>query len=43
VIPGSRSVEELQRNLELFRTPIPAALWRDLKSAGLMRPDAPTP
>jgi D-threo-aldose 1-dehydrogenase len=43
VIPGSRSVEELSRNLELFRRPIPTALWRDLKSAGLMRQDAPTP
>ena len=43
VIPGSRNVDELKRNLDLFRTRIPAALWRDLKSAGLMRPDAPTP
>jgi len=43
VIPGSRSVAELKRNLDLFRTPIPKALWSDLKSAGLMRADAPTP
>jgi D-threo-aldose 1-dehydrogenase len=43
VIPGSRSVEELKRNLDLFRTPIPNGFWRDLKSAGLMRADAPTP
>jgi D-threo-aldose 1-dehydrogenase len=43
VIPGSRSVDELRRNLDLFRTPIPKALWSDLKTAGLMRPDAPTP
>jgi D-threo-aldose 1-dehydrogenase len=37
VIPGSRSTDELKRNLDLFRTPIPKALWSDLKSAGLMR------
>ena len=43
VIPGSRSTDELKRNLDLFRTPIPKALWSDLKSAGLMRADAPTP
>ena len=43
VIPGSRSTDELKRNLDLFRTPIPKALWSDLKSAGLMRQDAPTP
>jgi len=41
VIPGSRSVEELKRNLDLFRHPIPTSLWSDLKSAGLMRADAP--
>jgi D-threo-aldose 1-dehydrogenase len=43
VIPGSRSVEELKRNLDLFRFKIPTSLWSDLKSAGLMRSDAPTP
>jgi D-threo-aldose 1-dehydrogenase len=43
VIPGSRNVDELKRNLDLFRFKIPAALWSDLKTAGLMRQDAPTP
>jgi len=43
VIPGSRSVDELKRNLDLFRFKIPASLWSDLKTAGLMRQDAPTP
>ena len=43
VIPGSRNTDELKRNLDLFRTPIPKTLWSDLKSAGLMRQDAPTP
>lgn len=42
VIPGARNDRELGGNLEFFSTPIPPALWRDLKSAGLLRPDAPT-
>ena len=42
VIPGARNDRELGGNLEFFATPIPPALWRDLKSAGLLRPDAPT-
>lgn len=43
VIPGMARREELAANLELLGTSIPAALWSDLKSAGLIRPDAPTP
>ncbi|MBI1774774.1 MAG: aldo/keto reductase [Proteobacteria bacterium] len=43
VIPGARSPEEVKANLALMRRPIPDALWRDLKSAGLVRRDAPTP
>ena len=31
VIPGSRSIPELQRTLELYRAPIPVALWDELK------------
>jgi D-threo-aldose 1-dehydrogenase len=33
----------LQQNLEWLRHPIPAALWEDLKRAGLLREDAPVP
>jgi len=43
VIPGARSAEEMQRNVETFATDIPDALWVDLKQAGLIREDAPTP
>lgn len=43
VIPGSRSVEELRRNLGNMAVAIPDGLWRDLKSAGFLREDAPTP
>ena len=43
VIPGARAPSEIEQNLGLLRVPVPAALWRDLKTAGLVRPDAPTP
>jgi D-threo-aldose 1-dehydrogenase len=43
VIPGARSPEEVRQNLTLLRVPIPTALWADLRSAGLLRADAPTP
>jgi D-threo-aldose 1-dehydrogenase len=43
IIPGPRSVAELEANLRLLRYPIPAALWADLRHAKLLHPDAPTP
>jgi D-threo-aldose 1-dehydrogenase len=43
IIPGPRSVAEFAANLELLRRPIPTALWADLRRAGLLHPDAPTP
>jgi D-threo-aldose 1-dehydrogenase len=41
VIPGGQGVAEMEGNLAAARAVIPAALWADLKSQGLMRPDAP--
>ena len=43
VIPGGQKASEVRRNAEMLQTKIPGALWRDLKSKGLMRADAPTP
>ena len=43
VIPGPRNTAELDANLDLFRFPIPAALWQELRSEGLIHPAAPTP
>lgn len=43
VIPGARSVEELQQNLDYMRQPIPASLWSDLKREDLVDPAAPLP
>jgi D-threo-aldose 1-dehydrogenase len=43
VVPGAVSAAEVQANAALMARVIPAALWRDLRSAGLIRPDAPLP
>ncbi|MGI9435030.1 MAG: aldo/keto reductase [Geminicoccaceae bacterium] len=39
---GTRTVEQLQQNLEWFSYPITAEFWADLKAKGLLREDAPT-
>lgn len=41
VIPGGQGVAEMESNLQAVAATIPAALWQDLKSEGLMREDAP--
>ena len=43
VIPGTSSAAELNENLRMLNTPIAKDFWRDLKSAGLMDAQAPTP
>lgn len=43
VIPGAAIPEEVALNIETLGAEIPAALWTDLKAAGLMRADAPEP
>lgn len=43
VIPGAQTPQEVYRNAEIIGTRIPSALWSDLKSEGLLRPDAPIP
>ncbi len=43
VIPGARSAAHVQRNVEVFRQPIPSDLWAELKHEGLVRADAPVP
>ena len=40
---GARSPQQIERNVDLHRRTIPADLWRELKDAGLLRHDAPTP
>lgn len=43
VIPGARSAAHVQRNVEVFRHPIPTDVWAELKHEGLLRQDAPVP
>jgi D-threo-aldose 1-dehydrogenase len=43
VIPGPRSPTELAQILEWYETPIPTALWHDLRAAGLLHPEAAIP
>ncbi|WP_281857969.1 aldo/keto reductase [Litoreibacter halocynthiae] len=43
VIPGASNPAEVRQNVKIFETPIPSALWSDLKSHGLIRQDAPVP
>jgi D-threo-aldose 1-dehydrogenase len=40
---GCRTATEVHTNAALSRVEIPPAIWPDLKSAGLLREDAPTP
>jgi D-threo-aldose 1-dehydrogenase len=43
IIPGPRSAAEFIANLALINHKIPAALWAELRSAGLLHAAAPTP
>ncbi|WP_170785550.1 aldo/keto reductase [Ruegeria lacuscaerulensis] len=43
VVPGAVSAREVQANVALLDREIPAGLWSDLRSEGLIRPDAPLP
>ena len=43
VIPGARSLAEVEENAKMVEHPIPTALWADLKEAGLIDAAAPIP
>jgi D-threo-aldose 1-dehydrogenase len=43
VVLGAVSPDEVRRNVGAFARPVPAALWRDLRSERLLRDDAPVP
>lgn len=43
VIPGLASAAEVEETLARLAAPVPPALWSDLKSEGLLHPDAPVP
>jgi D-threo-aldose 1-dehydrogenase len=43
VLPGIRTIDELEKNLVWLDLPIPDELWAELKHEGLLRDGAPTP
>jgi D-threo-aldose 1-dehydrogenase len=43
IIPGAISPDQVRQNVDSCRRSIPASLWSDLKSQGLISGDAPTP
>lgn len=43
VIPGAAKPVEVQQNVAALDVDIPAAFWADLKTQGLLVPDAPVP
>ncbi|MFN8523957.1 MAG: aldo/keto reductase [Chloroflexota bacterium] len=43
VLSGVRTPAEIEENHQMMQFPIPAGLWTDLRSAGLIHPEAPTP
>ncbi len=43
VIPGARSVREVEENVQLVEHPIPTAFWAELKQERLIAEAAPTP
>ncbi len=43
VIPGAASVAEVEENARMIEAPIPAALWPELREAGLLAAAAPVP
>lgn len=43
VIPGAVNANEVNANVAILEREIPDGLWSDLRSEGLIRPDAPLP
>lgn len=43
VVVGARSAAEIEENVRMFKYPIPSELWEELRTEGLLAPDAPTP
>jgi D-threo-aldose 1-dehydrogenase len=43
VVAGVRTIAHLDDTVAMMQHPIPAVLWDDLRSEGLLPPEAPTP
>jgi D-threo-aldose 1-dehydrogenase len=42
-VPGAQSIAELEQNIAMVQQEIPRGLWSDMRSAGLIPDEAPTP
>jgi len=42
-VPGAQSIAELEQNIAMVQQEIPPALWDDMRTAGLIPDNAPTP
>ena len=42
-VPGAQSIAELEQNIAMVQQEIPAAMWSDMRTAGLIPANAPTP
>ena len=42
-VPGAQSTDELEQNIAMVQQDIPSAVWSDMRSAGLIPDNAPTP
>jgi D-threo-aldose 1-dehydrogenase len=43
VVVGARNGDQMRQNADRFADPVPAQLWADLRAAGLLDPEVPTP
>ena len=43
IIPGFSVPSDLEQNLAQYREAVPPELWADLKSEGVLHPEAPVP
>ncbi len=43
VLVGARSAQEIDDNARAFATPVPSALWEELRSTGLLAGEVPVP
>jgi D-threo-aldose 1-dehydrogenase len=43
IIPGAKHARKVQENARLMSERVPAAVWQELRQAGLLPDDAPTP
>ena len=43
VIPGARSAQEAEENVDMVNFPVPADMWSELRQAGMISSEAPVP